>query len=236
MPNLIRIQDTEIEIVEYHGQRVVTAAMVDHIHKRPVGTANAAFNRNKERFDPEKHFYRLTYQELNVSRIIENPPPNGLTLFTERGYMRLCKIFNDDLAWDVFEEMEKVYFGEKPIPQLTQAELTLQIAQNQVEHERRFAAVEQRQDKQEEIQELHSHIIGKMTGDDGFWSILYWRTMTKNPVPEGQEKRFGMIAKNLCIQRELDYVRDKPHPVYGSVNGYPPEIIEEAYNILMSLQ
>lgn len=48
--NLVTIHNTQLPVVEYRGQRVVTLAMVDAVHRRPENTARRNFNENKDRF------------------------------------------------------------------------------------------------------------------------------------------------------------------------------------------
>lgn len=63
MNELVRIQNSDIAVKEYHGQRVVTFKDVDTVHERPDGTARATFNRNKERFkEGEDYFVCETYE------------------------------------------------------------------------------------------------------------------------------------------------------------------------------
>lgn len=50
MSEVIAIENTEMQIREYNGQRVVTFRDVDEVHQRPIGTARNAFNRNKKHF------------------------------------------------------------------------------------------------------------------------------------------------------------------------------------------
>lgn len=50
MENTVDIMGTEILLKEYRGQRVVTLADIDAVHKRPDGTARKRFNGNKEHF------------------------------------------------------------------------------------------------------------------------------------------------------------------------------------------
>ena len=50
MNELVRIQNSDIAVKEYHGQRVVTFKDIDLVHERPDGTAKRNFNANKEHF------------------------------------------------------------------------------------------------------------------------------------------------------------------------------------------
>lgn len=55
MNGVITIENTEMQIREYNGERVVTFKDIDTVHQRPAGTARKAFYRNKKRFEENKH-------------------------------------------------------------------------------------------------------------------------------------------------------------------------------------
>ena len=86
---LARIQGTQLDSIEYQGQRVVTLAMIDELHQAPSGSALASFNRNRDEY-------------IEGDDFIVN---SGSNLFTEAGYLKIVFEFNDDLAWQVHRQM-----------------------------------------------------------------------------------------------------------------------------------
>lgn len=143
MSELTSINNAQISVKEFSGQRVVTFKDIDAVHGRPDGTARKRFNENKERFIfGEDYFVRKTDEALNEFGITA---PNGLTLITESGYLMLVKSFNDDLAWKVQRELINGYFRARK--SLTGAEQLLAQAQYLVEQERRLKAVEEKQNR-----------------------------------------------------------------------------------------
>ena len=52
--NSVSISNTNLPVVEYEGQRVVTFAMVDKVHQRPCGTASRNYRKNRPKFIEEK--------------------------------------------------------------------------------------------------------------------------------------------------------------------------------------
>lgn len=108
MEQLVHIQNADIAVKEYNGQRVVTFKDVDAVHGRPDGTARATFNRNKEHFVEGRHYFVCeTYEAKEVFGV---NAPNGLSLLTEKGYLMLVKPFNDELSWEVQEQLVESYF------------------------------------------------------------------------------------------------------------------------------
>lgn len=108
MDEIIKINDHEVAVKEYSGQRVVTFKDIDMVHERPDGTARKRFNDNKKHFvEGEDYFVRKTDEAKTELNIIA---PNGLVLMTESGYLMLVKSFTDDLAWEVQRKLVKSYF------------------------------------------------------------------------------------------------------------------------------
>lgn len=127
MAELVKIEDTELSIREYNGQRVVTFKDIDTVHKNKSGTAYRNFSRNKKHFIEGTHFFVLKKENSNVT-ICHNRnivvPNKGLTVLTERGYLLVAKSFNDDLSWKVQDQLVDTYFkAREPInPEVLQAE------------------------------------------------------------------------------------------------------------------
>lgn len=107
----ISVQLKQLPAVEFHGQCVVTFAMIDEAHRRPTGTAKAAFNRNRRRFIEAVDTYLIDYSEKNVLHPFGiRVPTRGLRVLTESGYLLLTKPFDDDLSWQVQRELVRAYF------------------------------------------------------------------------------------------------------------------------------
>lgn len=113
MNDVVKIQNQEVKVKEYKGQRVVTFKDIDSVHERAEGTARRNFNANKKHLvEGEDFFVRNSYEAKEEYGITA---PNGLTLLTESGYLMLVKSFTDDLAWKVQRQLVKSYFAVKKI-------------------------------------------------------------------------------------------------------------------------
>lgn len=141
MQELTTINNAEILVKEFSGQRVVTFKEIDAVHGRPDGTARKRFNDNREHFiEGEDYFVRNSDEAKNEFGITA---PNGLTLITESGYLMLVKSFTDDLAWKVQRELVKGYFRAKSSdPQFStlspQLQALINIEMRQHEQERQM--------------------------------------------------------------------------------------------------
>lgn len=125
MSELIKINNQQLPIKEYNGQRVVTFKEIDAVHKRTPGTAHRNFKANRNRFIEGVDYYKLQKDEIRPFGINS---PNGGIIITESGYLMLTKSFNDDLAWQVQRELVNSYFRNKP-EQYEAEQLTLETAE-----------------------------------------------------------------------------------------------------------
>lgn len=111
MTDLIKIENAEMQIREYNGQRVVTFKDIDTVHQRKSGTAKASFRRNKKYFQEGTDYVVLTRNSIGTLSTIGNIPPKGITLLTESGYLMVVKTFTDDLSWQVQRQLVNAYFN-----------------------------------------------------------------------------------------------------------------------------
>lgn len=118
--NKILINETELQVKEYNGQRVVTLADVDFVHKRPSGTAKKNFQNNRKHLILNEDYFEITRKELREkfspnSESLKGNPQLITYLFTESGYLLLVKSFTDDLAWNVQRKLVNSYFKLKEL-------------------------------------------------------------------------------------------------------------------------
>lgn len=124
MNEVINIENTEMQIKEYKGQRVVTFKDIDTVHQRPTGTAKRGFNKNQKHFIEGEDFIKVCVDEIRTHKLwnISNKARADITLITESGYLMLVKSFTDDLSWNVQRQLVNAYFRvkeEQPLEQIT---------------------------------------------------------------------------------------------------------------------
>lgn len=110
-----KINNKEIAIKEFKGQRVITLKDIDTVHERADGTARRNFNQNRNRFIEGEDYFKVCMDEIRMHKLmgISNKAREDITLLTEQGYLMLVKSFTDDLAWDVQRKLVKSYFRVK---------------------------------------------------------------------------------------------------------------------------
>lgn len=115
---IIKINNTDLSVKEFNGQRVVTFKDIDMLHERVEGTAKSNFYENKKHFiENEDYFIIKKSQKYEIPTL--EIPNRGLTILTESGYLMLVKSLQDDLAWKVQRELVNRYFRVKEIVNTT---------------------------------------------------------------------------------------------------------------------
>lgn len=129
-------------ITVYHNERILSTAQLAEAYETSEKTISNNFNNNKDRYQEGKHYFMLDGELLreylrssNLGLQNENKI-RTLYLWTEKGCLHHAKSLGTDKAWEVFEMLEETYFRLAAPKQMSQAELTAMIAQNQVEIER----------------------------------------------------------------------------------------------------
>lgn len=120
MNEVITIENTEMQVKEYNGKRVVTFKDVDIVHNRPLGTAKRNFNKNKKHFIENEDYIVVTRENSKGTNFVLlniDVPTRGITLLTEIGYLMLAKSFTDDLSWQVQRCLVNNYFNKPFVAQ-----------------------------------------------------------------------------------------------------------------------
>lgn len=119
MSEIIKIQDKDILLKEYDGERVVTSWDIALVHSKNVGDINKIFYRNINKFIENEDYFLLSREIFSERfKAIQNFIPNNvkeIPIFTESGYLLLAKAFNDDLSWEIQRLLIKSYFTLKQI-------------------------------------------------------------------------------------------------------------------------
>lgn len=105
--------------IELRGERVLTTKQLAEIYQTSEHNIIKNFRSNIERFEQDKHYFKLEGQELkNFKNLITNSDlvdkrTPSLILWTEKGASRHSKILDTDMAWKRFDELEETYFNVK---------------------------------------------------------------------------------------------------------------------------
>ena len=113
MNQLIKINNQDLQVKQFKGQRVITFKDIDTVHERPEGIAGRNFRNNRKHFIENIDYFVIKGEELKNFKQTENfvgSNTKEIILITETGYLMLVKSLTDDLAWKVQRELVNNYF------------------------------------------------------------------------------------------------------------------------------
>jgi anti-repressor protein len=122
-----------------------------------------------------------------------------------------------------FIEKEKELQAEKQVqaPALTSAEMILQLAQQNVEAERRVTALEN------QLNQVKAQITSRNTD---YYSVAGYASLRRQRLAPTQANRYGRLAVRLSEQK--GYAVDTVHDArYGKVNTYHVEVLKQVFGV-----
>lgn len=79
MNELITINNTQVEVKEYEGLRVVTAWDIAKVHKKEVNDITKNFNNNKKKFILDEDYFLVNRTEISERKIsVQDFIPNNV--------------------------------------------------------------------------------------------------------------------------------------------------------------
>lgn len=148
------------------GKKAMLVKEIAEIHGRELKDINRNINNNIKRFkksvdivDLKNGGFDSPLQELGfTTRDISIS--NNIYILSERGYAKLLKILEDDVAWEQYEKLVDGYFNmRKQIPKMSkELQAILMLDEKTVEMDNRIAKLENNMTidyaQQEELREL----------------------------------------------------------------------------------
>ena len=163
---IVKINNTDLSVKEFNGQRVVTFKDIDMLHERVEGTAKRNFNEHKKHLIKDVDYFEVKQSDFQKYEIRTLEIPNrGLTLITESGYLMLVKSLQDDLAWKVQRELVNNYFRVKDIVQA-------KVLSTEEMLELQFKYAKEVKEKVEKVDERVTTLEERMTIETGAQKIL----------------------------------------------------------------
>ena len=148
-------------------------------------------------------------------------------ILSERGYAKLIKIMDTDLAWDIHDKLIDEYFELRDGNSAkTQAEIILEQAQALVAQERRMLKLEDANKKQEQrIDKIEAKMI---TRSSEYYTVAGYASLTNRRIDVTQANLLG--RKAVKLSKEYGYDIDKINdPRFGTVNAYHIDILEMTF-------
>lgn len=119
MQEVVKVNDKELPVIEWKGQRVITTAQLADIYETDVENVKKNFERNSDKFSEGEHYFSLRGEELRRFKNLATECPLVdkrtplLYLWTRRGASRHCKMLGTDKAWEQFDVLEENYYNPR---------------------------------------------------------------------------------------------------------------------------
>ena len=188
------------------NQKVVLAKTIAEIHRMETKHVNELINRSINRFKEGIDLLDLKVVVQNDHNLLKDfgftqmqiSKANNIYLLSERGYAKLIKIMDSDLAWDIHDQLMEEYFSmreekSKPVSQLDAIIAGLQATKKLQE---KMEVVEQVQVQQQQAIQNIRNVVAINTTD--------WRKDTTNIINRIAMSRDGG-AENIHIIRKESY-------------------------------
>ena len=250
----IQVADKQTSVIQYKSMPVMTTEQMAGFYGTDSVNIRKNYMRNAERFIDGKHFFKVEGDELRTLKNslsdfeVLSPNTRSLTLWTEKGAARHAKILDTDQAWDIFEQLEEVYFSVKEkaksnalalpsdylsaLKALVVSEEQKQIAITERDHaiatkaeigSRREATAMATASKYKRKAEKLEVLVGE---SQSFATIKKVQALTGGTYDTYELRRYSKTNR-LEIQKAED-------ANYGSVNSYHKDAWLAVYNINLS--
>ena len=106
------------EVLTFNNLPVCYTSQLADFYQTTAKIMHNNFNRNRDKFKEEKHFFKLKGKDLIAFK--RSPSKRGsvpqnvhsLIVWTKQGAARHAKMLNTEKAWEVFEALEENYFSK----------------------------------------------------------------------------------------------------------------------------
>jgi len=217
MSQLVTINHATLEQLLYKNVPVVTIQQIADVHGISVKNVHGAFERHAKRFTEGKHYFRLDFVEASQLLTREEANPNGLLLFTEKGYLLLTKPMRDEKAWDVQERMVDEYFVLRQAPQMSASpwDALSQLVETGRQQELKIKALEANQREQ-----MATTIIALQSSNEAKDLALQvmknqaWVSIRQFVVMEHLERQMPEALQKEYARFLGQYCREHKYPIY----------------------
>ena len=225
---LVKINNNDVMVKEFQGQRIVTAWDIAKVHNKTVSEINQIFKNNRNKFILGEDYFLLTPIEFSESfKLIQDFIPNNvkeIPLFTESGYLMLVKTFTDDLSWKVQRELVKGYFiAKEMVRPLTPAEQLLAQAKLMVDMENRLNILEKNNSR------LENNLRRTITSD--YFTVIGYANFRGINANEYNSSVIGRKASKICKDCGLA-IGKVIDSKYGTINTYPLDVLDEIFELM----
>lgn len=252
----IQVADKQTSLIQYKSVPVMTTEQMAEFYGTNQVRIRQNYDRNNKRFSEGKHFFKIEGDDLRElknslsSLKILSPNTRSLTLWTEKGAARHAKILDTDQAWDIFEQLEEVYFSIKEKSYLPV--LPSYAIEDPIERAKKW--IEEEKQKQLAIQERDHAIATKAEIGSRREATAMGRLSAKVKEVESLKvqldksldfasikaveiatgRKFGWHQLRKWSKANSSEIKTIPDPNFGEVKTYHKDAWLAVYNINLS--
>lgn len=162
-------------------------------------------------------------QNQPVISVQGSPDTGGGTFVVKELVYAYAMWISPKFHLQVIQTFDKVMEDQKP---KTPGEALVEMAQNFLAHERALHE-HGRQIADLAIQQTHTQAqVSALVHGEDYMTIVGWSKINHVPVTSSQASVIGLQASRVCRERGIS-IGSATHPLYGRVNSYPREILDE---------
>ena len=219
------------------GKKAMLVKDIAEIHERKQKEINRLINNNRKRFINGKDIIDLKVGDLKslslelgyTNQSYANS--NNIYILSERGYSKLLKIMDDDIAWDKYDELVDGYFRMREIinsDEELKAKLLLDIyngGQSAVVASKRLSDLEKKPllDKIEEDKPLVQFANTVSQSKDSITIAQFAKLIKDEKINLGRNKLFAWLRDNKYLR-----ANNEPYQKYIDNNVFTT--IEHTYD------
>lgn len=216
------------------GKKCICDKTIAEIHNQPVTEIRRRINDNISRFKESIDFIDLK-QGMGESHTLEFILELGYTksaitqaehiyLLSERGYAKLIKIMDTDLAWEIHDRLIDEYFELRELQAnlselSTELQLLIKMELRQKEQDKQMLAM------QDDIKRLEAKVT---THNDDYFTVAGYASLRGLNVDINKANMLGRKASKLSREYGYDIGKAKDTR-YGAVNIYHVDILKEVF-------
>jgi len=214
------VNGLELDQLFYKGMPVVTYEQIALVHGISIANVHKTFQRHKEEFLEGEDYFHLDFTEAKQSGLRVQANPNGLTLFTEHGYMLLVKPMRDKVSWQVQRLMRNAYFREKQqaalppprsaaIAQFSDLQAIVSLAESVAETRLELQEVKLHMQRTDQEAAQTNANVNRVMESQSFYTIAEYICFNElqRQVPEKDYSTLSRYLSTYCRERNIPFRR-----------------------------
>lgn len=207
-------------IAEIHGMETknVRARITDNIKRFKVNVDFIDLKQGAYETSTLEILVQLGYTKSAITQA------EHIYLLSERGYAKLIKIMDTDLAWEIHDKLIDEYFElkEKEIDRRNLPQ-SIQVIYAMLDEQAKIITEQNRQ--AQKLKELESKVT---THEEDYYTIAGYASLRGLNVNVNRANMLGRKASKLSREYGYDISKTKD-PRFGTVNLYHTDILNEVF-------